>query len=148
MSNLLNLINYLNRKGIVVILTGLPFHQKLGSFLEKKAKKLINLCGKTTLSELVSIIYLIGGYLTVDSAPLHISLALGKNTFAVFGPTLPDKHLPKANNLWIFRKENLNCLGCYKRKCKKMECMDIDYKEIGSFIVKKLNESSTDIITS
>ena len=88
---------------------------------KQKAKKLINLCGKTTLSELVSIIYLIGGYLTVDSAPLHISLALGKNTFAVFGPTLPDKHLPKANNLWIFRKENLNCLGCYKRKCKKVD---------------------------
>ncbi len=57
-----------------------------------------------------------------DTGPLHITAALNIPTVAIFGPTDPIRNGPYGNNHTIIHK-NLACSGCYKRRCKTMECM-------------------------
>lgn len=48
-----------------------------------------NLCGRTTLVELVGLIHALDLLITVDSGPMHIAAAVGTPTVALFGPTDP-----------------------------------------------------------
>jgi lipopolysaccharide heptosyltransferase II len=88
--------------------------------------KPINLCGKTTLTDLPAVIKKLKIFITPDSANLHLSSALGVATIALFGPTDPKRHTVKGKNLHIFHKELL-CSYCYEPQCKLKEkniCMD------------------------
>jgi len=148
-NTLIQLIGALSKKGYVFVLTGEIHHASLASFLENSfGNKVINLCAQTTITELASVIYNLRAYITVDSAPLHMSVALGKPTFAFFGPTRAEKHSLKRKNLFIFRKEGLKCVGCYKKKCRTLACMEWDIKTVVSKIIKGINESSSNTITS
>lgn len=48
-----------------------------------------NLCGKTSLIELGSVLQAMDLVITVDSGPMHMAAAAGTPTLAIFGPTDP-----------------------------------------------------------
>lgn len=88
--------------------------------------KPINLCAKTTLSDLPAVIKKLKVFITPDTANLHLACALGVPTIALFGPTDPKRHTIKEKNLYVFHKE-LFCSYCYQPECKLKEkniCMD------------------------
>ena len=92
--------------------------------------KLINLCGKTTLKDLIGVLRMLKIFISQDTAPLHLSCALGVQTIGLFGPTDPKRHAVASDNLHIIFKE-LPCSFCYKTKCKSNKCMDeITPKEV------------------
>ena len=102
--------------------------------------RLINLCGKTTLKELVSLIKNLDVLVTPDSAPLHIGLALGIPTIGLFGPTNPSQHIEKNENFFLIFKK-LNCSFCYRRKCRRRECMKkISPQEVFKMIKKIISK--------
>ncbi len=140
---LLEFINLLSKEGFLSVLTGTSDHLDLANFLEASlGKKVINLCGKTDLRELIGIIKLLPLYVTLDSAPLHIALSLNKKVIAIFGPTLPEKHLPPSKNCYVI-KRNLKCLGCYKKKCKTLKCTEIDPKRLLKAVLEILKDEDT-----
>ncbi len=142
---LLEFINLLSKEGFLSVLTGTKEHLELAEFLESSlGKKIINLCAKTNLRELMGIIKLLPLYVSLDSAPLHIALSLGKKVIAIFGPTLPEKHLPPLKNCYVIRK-NLKCLGCYKKKCKTLKCMEIDPKRLLKVALETLKDENTSV---
>ena len=59
-------------------------------------------------------------FITPDTALLHLALAAGVPTIALFGPTDPHRHTVKDNNLSVFVKK-IGCSFCYKPKCKLPE---------------------------
>lgn len=87
-----------------------------------------NLYGTTkNLKELAQLISSAEKFLCSDSAPLHIAVALGVKTFAIFGPTDDKKLIPpsvvaiKANDncpikpcLWEKRQTSCESLDCLK----------------------------------
>lgn len=96
-----------------------------------------NFSGKTTLDDIVYLIQHATMVVTNDSAPLHISSALGKTTVALFGPTeackfgpygiaRPQHHVISSNN------KNINdlSLDTVMNAClsKYQECMS-EYNE-------------------
>jgi len=62
----------------------------------------LNICGKTTLRTLPQVMKRLKLFITPDTASLHLSLALGLPTIALFGPTDPSRHTVSSDNLYIF----------------------------------------------
>jgi len=76
----------------------------------------LNICGKTTLRTLPQVMKRLKLFITPDTASLHLSLALGLPTIALFGPTDPSRHTVSSDNLYIFC-EKMPCSFCYRSKC-------------------------------
>lgn len=90
--------------------------------------RLINYYGKTkSLKDLAELISSAEKFVCSDSAPLHIAVALGVKTYAIFGPTDDKKLIPpqvtpiKSNDncplkpcLWDRRQTTCETLDCLK----------------------------------
>lgn len=85
----------------------------------------LNLIGKTSLTDLISVIKRLDLLITGDSAPLHVASAVGVKTLALFGPTDPKRHLPPGSGIRSMTK-SLPCQPCYSGICKNpttLECL-------------------------
>jgi ADP-heptose:LPS heptosyltransferase len=96
-----------------------PLASRLQSMLKSRV---INLCGRTTLKDLLNILGRLKIFITQDTASLHLAQALGVETIALFGPTDPVRHTVKSKNLHLFFKK-LPCSFCYNPRCKSNICM-------------------------
>lgn len=85
-------------------------------------KKIINLCGKTSLRDLTQVLKRLNLFVCQDTASLHLALSLGIETIGLFGPTDPLKHTVKDKKLHVFLKK-MPCSFCYKPGCKNNICM-------------------------
>ena len=102
--------------------------------------KVINLCGKTGLKELVALIAGAKAVVSNDSGPMHIAAALDIPTVAIFGPTDPSKTGPygwQTNRRLRVLKADIPCSPCRKKKCDEFICMENISVEM---VLKALNE--------
>lgn len=85
----------------------------------------LNLVGKTNLSQLVSCVKRFDVLVSGDSAPIHIAAALKTKLVALFGPTEPKRHLPPGHDHSVFVRR-IECQPCYRGIChnkKELECL-------------------------
>ncbi len=104
------------------------------------SNSLLNLSGKTSVRELISLISECDVFLTNDSGPLHIAYAVGTPLVAIFGSTDPGLTGPH-NKVSSIIKEDFDCSPCFERTCKKgdMRCMyAITAEEVYLAIAKML----------
>jgi heptosyltransferase-2 len=101
-------------------------------------KEVTNLCGKTTLKELVEIIGTLDVFLTNDSGPMHIAASMQVPMVAIFGSTSPIITGPYQFGTVI--KKNAACSPCFKRKCPiDLRCMtEISVDEVVKAMKKEL----------
>ncbi|MCM8784200.1 MAG: lipopolysaccharide heptosyltransferase II [Candidatus Omnitrophica bacterium] len=130
----------LSSKGIRIIITGTEEDReeiKRNQVLLRT--KPINTCGRTTISQLAALIKRCAVYITGDSCPLHLAMAVDTPTVALFGPTDYRKHIayPKDNLIVIHKK--IFCGPCYRPACKDYECMRrITVQEVADAVIKLL----------
>ena len=78
-----------------------------------------------------------------DSGPMHAAAALQIPVAAFFGPTRPDLTGPYGENCRVIRCEDLACLGCMDRICRKTEavppCQKMDAGEVAGVILNLLS---------
>ena len=78
----------------------------------------------------------------VDSAPMHLAVALGKKTVSFFGPTDPKKLLPNDPRFVPIHVDNLDCRPCLfdirTESCSKPECLNIAPEKVLEAINKQL----------
>ena len=79
----------------------------------------LNMLGKTTLQEVGALIESCDVVVTADTGSLHIALALNKPVVALFGPTEPKLWGPLTGTFKVLVNDELDCLGCRKRRCPK-----------------------------
>lgn len=86
---------------------------------------ILNMLGKTTLQEVGALIESCDVVVTADTGALHIALALNKPVVALFGPTDPKLWGPLTGIFKVLVNDELDCLGCRKRRCPKPDqyCM-------------------------
>lgn len=98
----------------------------------------VNLAGKTTLRELVSIIGICDAFLSNDSGPMHIAAALKTPLVAIFGSTSEVKTGPYKHGSVIHK--HMPCSPCYKRVCPiDFRCMtSIEVDEVVDELSKQL----------
>ena len=96
--------------------------------------RLLNYYGKTkNLLELAELISKMEVMICSDSAPMHIGVAVGTKTVAIFGPTDEKKLLPKQPD-FIPVTVNCDCRPCLwdKRQttCEYLYCLNFDTENI------------------
>ncbi|MCM8798400.1 MAG: GT4 family glycosyltransferase PelF, partial [Candidatus Omnitrophica bacterium] len=114
----------LSARGIRVVLTGTE--EERGEIRNNQSLlrvKPINACGKTTLTQLAVLISRCAVYITGDSCPLHLALAMDTPCVALFGPTDPRRHIAYSKDNLIVIHKKIFCGPCYKPNCKDYECM-------------------------
>jgi lipopolysaccharide heptosyltransferase II len=95
------------------------------TIVKETSEELIDLVGKTSLEELISIISNIDILIANDGGTLHIAVALGKKTISFFGPVDPKVYgpYPPDEKRHIVLKKTLECSPCYRNfrltKCQK-----------------------------
>lgn len=92
-------------------------------------QSVIDLVGKSTLTELITIIDNAEAIITADTGPSHIASAVNTRTFALFGPSNPIGTGPYPtpfNHIHIISK-NLECSPCNAtnriKLCRDNQCM-------------------------
>ena len=100
----------------------------LGKIISQSApEKVLNLCGATTLPEMIEWIRLGDLLITNDTGPMHVAAALGKPLVALFGPTEPRRTGPYGQLENVLRLD-LPCSPCLKSTCayeKTDECLRV-----------------------
>ncbi|MCH9631306.1 MAG: hypothetical protein S4CHLAM37_13280 [Chlamydiia bacterium] len=90
----------------------------------------LNLIGKTSLLETLSVLKLCKGIVTHDGGPLHLARLVGCKICALFGPTSPnDISKPSSSSEFtIWGGDGLNCRPCYNgknfKKCLLNSCVN------------------------
>jgi len=112
-----------------IILLGNKGEESYFKALQPYPKNVIDLSGKTNLSELISIVDQARLMITTDTGPAHIASATSTSVFCLVGPTNPELTGPyqmPENKVHIISK-NLDCAPCYdlphRDQCKNNICM-------------------------
>lgn len=112
--------------GVKVVIIGeradLPLAEEIISGLGNEP---IIACGRTSLTQLFSLISRSTLIVSNDTAPIHIASYLGVPVVAIFGPTDPDKYKPQGVNDIVIRQD-LSCSPCERALCQfNEECMQL-----------------------
>ncbi len=81
-----------------------------------------SLCGETSLLSLAGLLKTASLIVTVDTGPMHLAVATGKQVVALFGPTAPWRTGPFGEGHRIIRS-GLSCSPCFRKKCEHLTCM-------------------------
>lgn len=76
----------------------------------------LNLCGQTTLPEMIEVVRRCDLLITNDTGPMHVAAALGRPLVALFGPTEPRRTGPYGQLENVVRL-NLPCIPCLSPRC-------------------------------
>ena len=95
-----------------------------------------------SIAKLAALIGFSDLLISVDSAPMHIGVGLGKKLVSIFGPTDPKKLLPKDPRFVPVYMPNLECRPCLfdkrKESCSKPDCLDVTPEMVLSEIQKQI----------
>ena len=99
----------------------------LGEIISRVAPaRCLNLCGATSLLEMIEWVRLCDLMVTNDTGPMHAAAALGKPVIALFGPTEPRRTGPYGQLENVLRID-LPCSPCLSANCmfyaKPNECL-------------------------
>ena len=85
---------------------------------------IVNVAGKTTLTELCELIKFSKLLLTNDTGPMHLASAVGTPLVAIFGSTSPELTGPLGKHCVVIH-EDVECSPCFLRECPiDFRCMD------------------------
>jgi len=107
----------LNRFNYKIIIVGTKYDQNKANFLSRlNKKKIINLCDKTNIKDLINIIKFSKYHITNDNGSMHIATLFKKKTICLFNNHDPiGKWYPVNRNAIILRpKKGIHLINSYK----------------------------------
>jgi ADP-heptose:LPS heptosyltransferase len=108
--------------GIGCILTGGREDGEMARSIQDIAGKgLLNLVGRTRLDELVNVLDRARFVVTCDTGPMHLAVALGVRTFALFGPSDHRRTGPFRGRVI---RAKIDCAPCRRKTCPDAQCMN------------------------
>ncbi|WP_445367746.1 glycosyltransferase family 9 protein [Methylomonas sp. BW4-1] len=135
------LIAFLDRQGFKVVLTGSGNPAELAALREiqqQLSAGALNLAGQLSLAQLSALIGKAAFFVGPDTGITHLAAATGTLTFALFGPTDPEKWAPwpceygedkmpfasrgssQVNNVYLLQGQTeQNCLPCQLEGCDR-----------------------------
>jgi len=116
-------ISALTERTTVVLLGG-PGDQGLcDAAIEDIDSGVINLAGRTDITQFVAVIAASGGVVCCDSAASLIAPAVGVESVVLTGPTRPERTGPYRSGRAIVA--GVPCRGCLKKQCGHITCMQL-----------------------
>jgi ADP-heptose:LPS heptosyltransferase len=110
--------------GLDIVVTGVKSEADIANKLASSARgKVINLCGETSLQELIEMLRMARACITNDTGTMHVAAMVGTPTLAIFGTRLsPLWWYPvgsKVTALFCFEP----CSFCYLDYCGHKNCL-------------------------
>ncbi|MCK5914099.1 MAG: glycosyltransferase family 9 protein, partial [Desulfuromusa sp.] len=100
-----------------ILLTGGPGEIEIGRDIAAAMQSQpLNMIGKTSVREMMSLLAHSRLLVTNDSGPMHVAAAFSTPIVAVFGPTDHTTTCPASENVRIVRKD-VDCAPCLLRQC-------------------------------
>lgn len=106
----------LEANGEQVAVIGTKQDQALGELIARQSQRVVNLCGKTDLNQLIAVLAKSKALVSNDSGTMHMMAALQKPQVAIFGSTSSVWTGPMNQHAEIVHL-NLECSPCFKREC-------------------------------
>lgn len=105
-------------KGYQIVIAGSPKDAVYAEEIEQQAgsDSIINITGKTSISEAIHFMSLVKAVVTNDSGLMHIAAALKKPLVALYGSSAPSFTPPLSHDAKILSLQ-LACSPCFKRDC-------------------------------
>jgi lipopolysaccharide heptosyltransferase I len=118
--------------------------RQFGEIISSAApERVLNLCGRTSLTEMIEWLRLCELMVTNDTGPMHVAAALGVPVIALFGPTDPRSTGPYGQLENVIRT-GLACSPCFNSTClwaNPLECLiGIPPERVFEFAEKKLRK--------
>lgn len=93
-------------------------------------EKILNLCAKTTISQLAVLLKKARALITNDSAVMHLASYLNVPVASIFGPTDENKYGPWSQEKIVIKKD-IFCRPCEKASCRFanlacLSCLKVD----------------------
>lgn len=117
------------------------FTNQIESAIRNTSPAVLNLAGKTSLRELMSLLKLCRVFLTNDTGPMHVATALDVPTVAIFGSTSPELTAPLSpESHFRILSSDAPCSPCFLRECPiDFRCMNgISIERVVQTVVKSL----------
>lgn len=111
--------------GLKIVISGAAKDSELADSISRKMRvKPIITCGATSLSTLGALFEKANLVIANDTGPMHLAVAAGAKTIALFGPTSPAITGPYGKgNYRIISKHGSCDIPCYDLSCKDNRCM-------------------------
>ena len=103
-------------QGGKVVLLGTKQESEAAAEIVSACPKVLNLVGKSALTELMSILANVDAVVANDSGAMHLAAALGTPGVAIFGSTDPVATGP-IGATWQLAVSKAECRPCLQRKC-------------------------------
>ena len=103
---------------------------------------MVNVCGKTSLVELGSLLQEMDLAITVDSGPMHMAASAGVPVLAIFGATDPRRTGPFGEKHRVVVMEGLECRPCFSDWCARhdLACLrDLPAERVVTQAMEMLN---------
>lgn len=82
-----------------------------------KSQAAVDLCGKTTLDDVIDLLSLARMVVSNDSGLMHVSAAVGCSVIAIYGATAPTYTPPMTDSAKIMYR-GIACSPCWQRQCR------------------------------
>lgn len=90
LDNFATLIQMLSKEKFHILITGTEEeHEPLTEFLKKFDQRVVDLIGKLTLDDLISLLQYVDGIVAASTGPLHIAASLGTYALGLYAPLRP-----------------------------------------------------------
>ncbi|HEX6829132.1 MAG TPA: lipopolysaccharide heptosyltransferase II, partial [Burkholderiales bacterium] len=112
-------------RGHTVWAVGSPKDAEVGAEIERLAAgRCLNLCGRTSLADVIDILAGAALVVTNDSGLMHIAAALDRPMLALYGSSSPGFTPPLSERAQVLRLD-LPCSPCFQRECPlgHFDCM-------------------------
>ncbi|HSG66882.1 MAG TPA: lipopolysaccharide heptosyltransferase II [Gammaproteobacteria bacterium] len=134
----------LARVGVDVCVLGSAKERELGESIRKAAAaaRVHNLCGETTLAEVVDLLGAVRIAVSNDSGLMHVAAATGAHVVALYGSSSPRMTPPLTSRQNVFYL-GLECSPCFERTCPlvHMRCLrDMAVDDVCSTVITLLGE--------
>lgn len=111
------LASMFGQDGFEVYIFGSPKDHAIGEEVVASSRgSATNLCGQTSLEEVVDLISLAKIAVTNDSGLMHVAAAVGRPVIAIYGSITPD-YTPPLTDAAEIQYLNLECSPCWQKQC-------------------------------
>lgn len=131
--------------GGTVIVIGTQKEHPLGEVITTENPHAFNVCGLTSIKDLVALFNRADICVTNDSGPMHLAAACGAKGVAIFGSTTPVATGPLGGH-WVIASKPLDCVPCLQRECSRND--DLRYGCLNRIAVDEVYEAVWDIVST